>query len=51
MAHDRNTVAIDAVFPAPKENIYEPKKFVDIDRTIICQSKETMFANKTRGGA
>ena len=46
MAHDRNTVAIDAVFPAPKENIYEPKKFVDIDRTIICQSKETMFANK-----
>mgnify|MGYP001581383782 CR=1 FL=1 len=44
--HDRNTVAIDAVFPAPKANIYEAKKFVDIDRTIICQSKETMFGNK-----
>ena len=45
-AGGRNTVAIDAVFPVPKANIYEPKKFVDIDRTIICQSKETMFGNK-----
>lgn len=45
-AGDRNTIAIDAVFPAPKANVYEAKKFVDIDRTIICQSKETMFANK-----
>ncbi len=44
--HDRNTVAIDAVFPAPKANIYEAKKFIDIDRTIICQNKETMFGNK-----
>ncbi len=43
---DRNTLAIDAVFPVPKANIYEVKKFIDIDRTIICQSKETMFANK-----
>lgn len=45
-AGDRNTLAIDAVFPVPKTNIYEAKKFVDIDRTIICQSKETMFGNK-----
>ena len=45
-AGDRNTVAIDAVFPIPKANIYEAKKFVDIDRTIICQSAETMFGNK-----
>lgn len=43
---DRNTVAIDAVFPVPKANVYEAKKFIDIDRTIICQSVETMFANK-----
>ena len=43
---DRNTIAIDAVFPVPKANTYEPKRFVDIDRTIICQTKETMFANK-----
>lgn len=42
----RNTVAIDAVFPVPKANVYEPHRFPDIDRTIICQSKETMFANK-----
>lgn len=45
-AYDRNTVAIDAVFPVPKANIYEAKKFVDIDRMIICQSAETMFGNK-----
>ena len=44
--HDRNTLAIDAVFPIPKANVYEAKKFIDIDRTIICQSKETMFGNK-----
>src|SRR3990167_8903962 len=42
----RNTIAIDAVFPVPKANVYESKKFVDIDRTIICQNVETMFANK-----
>ena len=45
-AQERNTLAIDAVFPIPKANIYEAKKFRDIDRTIICQSKETMFGNK-----
>jgi predicted nucleotidyltransferase component of viral defense system len=46
VAENRNTIAIDAVFPIPKANIYEAKKFIDIDRTIICQSKETMFGNK-----
>jgi len=45
-AQERNTLAIDAVFPIPKANIYEAKRFTDIDRTIICQSKETMFGNK-----
>ena len=45
-AGERNTVAIDAVFPVPKANLYEPKRFIDIDRTIICQTKETMFGKK-----
>lgn len=45
-AGERNTVVIDAVFPVPKANLYEPKRFIDIDRTIICQTKETMFGNK-----
>lgn len=43
---ERNTIKIDSHFPVPKSNKYEPKKFVEIDRTIICQTKETMFANK-----
>lgn len=43
---ERNTLAIDAVFLVPKANVYEPKRFIDIDRTIICQTKETMFGNK-----
>lgn len=43
---ERSTLAIDAFFPVPKANTYEPKRFIDIDRTIICQTKETMFANK-----
>lgn len=42
----RNTIGIDSHFPVPKSNKYEPKRFTDIDRTIICQAKETMFANK-----
>lgn len=46
VAGERNTLAIDAVFPVPKANTYEPKRFIDIDRTIICQTKETMFGNK-----
>lgn len=42
----RNEISIDSHFPVPKSNVYEAKKFIDIDRTIICQSRETMFANK-----
>ena len=45
-AGGRKTLALYVVFPAPKAKVYEPKRVVDIDRTIICQTKETMFANK-----
>ena len=42
----RNTLKVDIAFPAPKSNIYQAFKLDDIDRTIICQTAETMFANK-----
>ena len=42
----RNTIKVEALFPAPKSNEYEPVYLRDIDRTIICHSIETMFANK-----
>lgn len=42
----RNTIKFDAAFPSPMCNVYEPKYFTDIDRTMQCQTIETMFANK-----
>jgi predicted nucleotidyltransferase component of viral defense system len=42
----RNTLKIDITFPAPKANVYEPIKLVDIGRTVVCQNISTMFANK-----
>ncbi|MFA5184164.1 MAG: nucleotidyl transferase AbiEii/AbiGii toxin family protein [Patescibacteria group bacterium] len=42
----RNTLKIDITFPAPKANVYEPTKLTDIERIVICQNIETMFANK-----
>lgn len=42
----RNTLKLDVSFPHPKSNIYEPKEFTEIDRIIMCQTIETMFANK-----
>ncbi|MFH0857082.1 MAG: nucleotidyl transferase AbiEii/AbiGii toxin family protein [bacterium] len=42
----RNTLKIDCTFPPPKANIYKPMQFKEIDRVIISQSIETMFANK-----
>jgi predicted nucleotidyltransferase component of viral defense system len=44
--NERNTLKLDVTFPPPEANVYEPKEFVDIDRVINCQTKETMFANK-----
>ena len=42
----RNTISIDSYFPVSKFNKYEAKRFSDIDRTIMCQTIETMFAHK-----
>lgn len=42
----RNTLKIDANFPAPKNNLYTPLYLADIERTLPCQTIETMFANK-----
>lgn len=42
----RNTIKIDVAVPPPKANIYETKRFHEIDRIIICQTLETMVANK-----
>lgn len=42
----RNTIKLDAAFPAPKQNTYKSAYFPDIDRTMRCQTIETMFANK-----
>jgi predicted nucleotidyltransferase component of viral defense system len=42
----RNTIKIDVTVPPPMSNIYETKRFSEIDRIITCQSTETMVANK-----
>lgn len=42
----RNTIKIDTTFPPPKSNIYKAQHLSEIDRTITCQTKKTMFANK-----
>jgi predicted nucleotidyltransferase component of viral defense system len=43
---ERNTLKIDVTFPPTKTNQYIAKRFIEIDRIIICQTSETMFANK-----
>lgn len=45
-ANKRNNIKVEALFPAPKSNLYEPIYFSEIDRTLQCQTKGTMFANK-----
>ncbi len=42
----RNTLKIDAFGPVFKTNLYKPQYLQEIDRTLICQTIETMFANK-----
>ena len=42
----RNTLKIDITFPAPQANVYAPTKLTDIERIVVCQNIETMFANK-----
>ena len=42
----RNTIKLDGLIPPPKNNKYELINLPDIDRTMWCQTVETMFANK-----
>ncbi len=42
----RNTLKIDVSFPLPQTNTYASQRFVEIDRVLTCQTRETMFANK-----
>jgi len=44
--NERNTIKIDATFPPPKANQYQPMQIHEIGRVVTCQSKETWFANK-----
>ncbi len=43
---DRNTLKVEAQFPPPTANRYEPVYFREIDRTILCQTIDTIVANK-----
>ena len=43
---ERNTIKIDVSMSPPKANKYELVKMAEIDRIIMCQTIETMFANK-----
>lgn len=45
-AEERNTIKIDATRPPPRNNKYEAVELKEIDRIIMCQTVETMFANK-----
>lgn len=42
----RNTIKVEAVDVGFKANKYEPAYLSEIDRTMGCQTQETMFANK-----
>lgn len=43
---ERNTLKIDASFPLFKSSKYNQQRFIEIDRVLTCQTKETMFAHK-----
>lgn len=42
----RNTIKVDALFPVPKKNKYEMVRLPEIDRTVKCQTIETIVSNK-----
>lgn len=42
----RNTIKIDVAFPVFTKSKYAPQRFVEIDRILICQTRDTMFAHK-----
>jgi len=45
-ASGRNTIKIDAAFPLFETSTYAPQRFIEIDRIMTCQTKETMVAHK-----
>ena len=46
MPGERNTLELDVSFPAPKNNEYEPVRFIEIDRILYGHTVATMFSNK-----
>jgi predicted nucleotidyltransferase component of viral defense system len=42
----RNILKIDVTFPITRTGQYEPQRFLEIDRILACQTRETMFAHK-----
>ena len=42
----RNTIKLSLIDQALKSNIYQHQYLFEIDRYAVCQTKETMFANK-----
>lgn len=42
----RSTVKVEASFPLFSASTYASQRFVEIDRILTCQTKETMFAHK-----
>jgi len=42
----RNTLKIEAAFPVLSSSKYQTQRFHEIDRVLICQTRETMFAHK-----
>lgn len=44
--NERNTLKIDALNFIVKSNVYGPVFLPEINRTVNCQTKETIFANK-----
>ncbi len=42
----RNTIKVDVLFPVPKKNKYEMVRLPEIDRTVKCQTIETIVSNK-----
>ena len=43
---ERNTLKLDVTFPPEKFNDYEPVRFKEIDRILLCQTAPSMFSNK-----
>lgn len=43
---NRNILKIDVTFPLIRSSEYETVRFLEIDRFLTCQTKETMFAHK-----